>query len=75
MAKSKFDMLNEIVTNQQMMKVTEKINNKNRKIILDLFTASFLLSLFKQVPDETRQKLESLSWLRLANFAHSKLKG
>lgn len=67
--RSKFTIIEDVVTNQQCTKISMLVGTKRRTILLDYQTASLLLKLFNNAPVENKTKLEALGWDRLCNMA------
>ncbi len=70
MALSKIEICRKIVTNRQF----KKVKGRHGMIILDMFTASCLITLYeKMTTDENRKKFEDATWEGLANYIYKKL--
>ena len=67
---TKLEILNRIVTNCQYEKV--KINGK--KTVLDGTTASAILSVYKALNDEQKEKFINLEWQKMINITWKLIK-
>lgn len=64
----KLAILNDVKKNGYR-KVTETINGKNHKQILDSFSASAMLAVHAALRDDLKPKYLAMSWGRMADFA------
>jgi len=68
---TKIDIIKQVVEEHQYTKVTVKIGQKSKKILLDASTANRLLQIFNKLSDENKLKFERQNWLNLTNIAWS----
>lgn len=69
MSLSKMEILRKIVAEKQAMKVTETINGKNRKILVDGFSASAIVQVYDALNDENKIKFSNLNVSKMAAIA------
>jgi hypothetical protein len=68
---NKLEILNDIVTYCS----ARKVKSNSKKILLDVSTAKVILLVYNAIKkEEIKQKYLDLDWLRMANFAWSKIK-
>jgi hypothetical protein len=72
--KSKLDIINDVINNQQYTKISMLLGTKRKTVILDFQTANLLKKLFDTSPTENIGKLQKLGWDRLCNMAWSMIK-
>ncbi len=65
------EILQSIVDNGQAQKVTVKIGEKSRKLLIDVFSASKALNTLKAVNEKNKVKLLSMPLLRMINICMS----
>ena len=67
---TKQDIINNIVATSRYFKTTvADSNGKNKKVIIDLFTAGLLKQVFDHVQPELVAKLNGYNWIQLSNVA------
>ncbi len=70
---TKLEILNDIINNHNAQKITVSMAGKNRKVLIDAFTAGIVLTVYNALSEEGKAKLMSWDWLSIANFCHSKV--
>lgn len=72
---NKIEICQKVVEEKQAIKINMVSTNKegkkkNRKVLLDLFTASKIINIYNQVKVETKEQLEKAAWVALFNLAY-----
>lgn len=68
---TKIEICQRIVKNKQFEKITvQNKHGKNKKVILDMFTASKIVNIYNQVKPDNKRKMESQKWQTLLTIAH-----
>jgi hypothetical protein len=65
---NKLQILEQIVNDHQHMKLTTKVNGKNKKIIIDAFTASAILNVFRALNETNKEKFIILDWHKMVTI-------
>ena len=67
---NKIEICQRIVKNKQFEKITvQNKHGKNKKVVLDMFTASKIVNIYNQVEPGLQKKMESLKWQTLLTSA------
>ncbi len=70
MALSKIEICRKIVSDRQF----KKVKGKHGTVVLDMFTASCLVTIFDNFKnEESRQNFQNASWEALGNYIYKKL--
>ena len=70
---TKLEILNDIINNHSAQKITVSVAGKNRKVLIDSFTARIVLTVYSALNEAGKAKLMSWNWLSIVNFCHSKV--
>lgn len=63
---NKIDILKKILKDGYFKTTIQNKNNKNKKLLIDITTAGYILQAYNYASDKTKKRFNSFAWKKLA---------